>query len=1149
MKFIAWLDELSNKDVDIAGGKGASLGEMWNAGLPVPPAFVVTADAYRHFIKETGLIDKIKEILSGLDVNDTDALTEASKKIRKLFEEVEMPEDLRLAIIEAYNKLCEMCNEDEVTVAVRSSATAEDLPEASFAGQQDTYLNIKGAENVVKYVQKCFSSLFTPRAIFYREQQGFDHFKVALAAVVQKLVNAEKAGVMFTVNPISENYDELVIEAAWGLGEGVVSGSVSPDTYIVNKKTLEIVDKHIARKETMFVKDEKGETKVIEVPEDMKEKQVLSDDEIKELAKIGLNIEKHYGKPMDVEWAYEKDRFYMLQARPITTLKKGKKEKKAREEDIEAKILLKGIGASPGIATGVVKIINDVSEIDKVKEGDILVTKMTTPDMVPAMKKAAAIITDEGGLTCIEGDAKILTDRGFLKMKEVYKLVKSGEKLKVLGLNAQTLKTEWKEVIDAQKREAKRYEIGVYRKNKNTKDTIKITPDHKFPVFVNGELSKVELKDIVDNNLSVLSIDYIPMIEERYESLAEVMYLGGAILSDGHTDKLIGGEFSEIGNRNNVIEYQTSRKMPSEILGFIEDNINTIPLYATEDEIADLIAGFVDGDGCLSGKRRVEIYQNSSHIKKIEGLIIGLYRLGIIPRLRYKRSSTAVIHFNNNLETILQRTKRIKLDKLKEFKKPVEDKKLIDISQMLPELREFDYRGYLHKAYKEKVFIGINKLDDYISKVGKEGIEKIKQKIKLLKESNIYSIRIRKVGEDYGEVYNITVKADDEFNHNYIVWTKYYTPIVVFNCHAAIVSRELGTPCVVGTKKATEILKDGMIVTVDGEKGIVYEGRIEKVEEEKPEVKTTAVIQQAPIITATEVKVNVSMPEVAERAAATGADGVGLLRAEHMILGLGKHPRKILEEEGEEALIEALMEGIRRVADAFYPRPVTYRTLDAPTDEFRGLEGGENEPIEHNPMLGWRGIRRGLDEVDILKCELKAIKRLREEGYKNIEIMIPLVTHPDEVRKVKEIAREVGIELGKDIPFGIMVETPAAALIIEEFIKEGINFVSLGTNDLTQYTIAIDRNNELVSKYYKEDHPAVLKLVEHVIKTCKKYGIKTSICGQAGSRPHIVEKLVEWGIDSVSANIDAVETIRRVVARTEQKVILNYIRKSYLEKE
>ncbi|WP_456371987.1 intein-containing phosphoenolpyruvate synthase [Methanocaldococcus sp.] len=1186
MKFIAWLDELSNKDVNIAGGKGASLGEMWNAGLPVPPAFVVTADAYRYFIKETGLIDKIKEILKNLDINDTDKLNEASEKIRKMFEEVEMPDDLKLAIIEAYNKLSEICNEEDVTVAVRSSATAEDLPDASFAGQQDTYLNIKGAENVVKYVQKCFSSLFTPRAIFYREQKGFDHFKVALAVVVQKLVNSEKAGVMFTVNPITENYDELVIEAAWGLGEGVVSGSVSPDTYIVNKKTLEIIDKHIARKEIMFVKDEKGETKIVDVPEDMKEKQVLTDDEIKELAKIGINIENHYKKPMDVEWAYEKGKFYMVQARPITTLKKGKKEKKTvSEEDIESKILLKGIGASPGIATGPVKIIMDVKEIDKVKEGDILVTKMTTPDMVPAMKKAAAIITDEGGLTCIEGDAKILTDRGFMKIKDIYKLVKKGEKLKVLGLNSKTLKTEWKEVIDAQVRTAVRYEVGVYRKNKKTTDTIKITPDHKFPIFKDGGLQKIPLEDVINNNYSVLSIDYIPMIEEKYETLSDIMYLCGAILSDGHivrkkdgrpfrvrftqknTEekrefinkvlediKHINGEFRPFSNvRNGVVEYQTSKKQPSKILGYVEDNINTIPLYATESELIDFLAGYVDGDGYISSRSRLEIYENVEHKKKIEGIILALYRIGAIPRMRVKKGTkTAVISIKNNIEKILSKTKRISIEKLNEFDSKIKvDAKLIDIAQMLPECKEYDYRGYLYKYFKNKSFIGVNKLYTYLKECKKvdTGLKSLLKKVELIKDSDIHSIRLTKINEDYGEVYNITVKANNDFDHNYVVWTKNYTPIVVFNCHAAIVSRELGTPCVVGTKKATEILKDGMIVTVDGEKGIVYEGEIKKVEEEKkPEVSTT-IVQQVPIITATEVKVNVSMPEVAERAAATGADGVGLLRAEHMILGLGKHPKKILEEEGEEALIEALMEGIRKVADAFYPRPVTYRTLDAPTDEFRGLEGGENEPIEHNPMLGWRGIRRGLDEVDILKCELKAIKRLREEGYKNIEIMIPLVTHPDEVKKVKEIARDVGLELGKDIPFGIMVETPAAALIIEDFIKEGINFVSLGTNDLTQYTIAIDRNNELVSKYYKEDHPAVLKLVEYVIKTCKKHGIKTSICGQAGSRPHIVEKLVEWGIDSVSANIDAVETIRRVVARTEQKVILNFIRKSYLEKE
>ncbi|WP_456418620.1 PEP/pyruvate-binding domain-containing protein, partial [Methanocaldococcus infernus] len=1002
MKFIAWLDEVTNKDIGLVGGKGASLGEMWNAKLPVPPAFIVTSEAYRYFIKETGLMDKIKEILKDLDINDTKKLEEASKKIRELIESKEMPDELKIAIVEAYNKLGELVGEEEPEVAIRSSATAEDLPDASFAGQQETYLNIRGADNVVKYVKKCFSSLFTPRAIFYREEKGFDHFNIALAAVVQKLVNAEKAGVMFTVNPINQNYDELVIEAAWGLGEGVVSGSVSPDTYIVDKKALEIKDKHIAKKEKMFVKDEKGEVKVIDVPDEMKEKQVLTDDEIKELAKVGIRIEKHYKRPMDIEWAIEKNKIYMLQARPITTLKKEKKE---REEEIEGKILLKGIGASPGIASGIVKIVKDIKELDKVKEGDILVTEMTTPDMVPAMRRAAAIITDEGGLTCIEGDAKILTDRGFITMREAYELVKNGEKIRVLGLNAKTLRTEWKEIIDAQKREAKRFEVGVYRKNKNTKDTIKITPDHKFPIIKDGSLKKVPLAEIIENNYSVLSIDYIPMISEKFETLSNIMYLCGAILSDGHivrkengkpfrvrftqknTEekqefinkvledvKKIGGEFRISQVRNEVVEYQTSKIMPSKILGFVEDNINTIPLYATEEELTDFLAGYVDGDGCLSGKARIEIYENSKHVKKIEGLILSLYRVGIVPKMRIK-NNTAVIYFKDNLEKILSKTKRISIEKLNQLKAEVrEDSKLIDISQMFPECKEYDYRGYFYNHYKNRAFIGVEKLYNYLKERADGSLIK---KIELIRNSNIYSIRLIKVGEDYGEVYNLTVDADNEFDHNYIVWTKYYTPIVVFNCHAAIVSRELGVPCVVGTKKATKILKDGMVVTVDGEKGIVYEGKVEKKEEEKKEEK---VVYQAPIITATEVKVNVSMPEVAERAAKTGADGVGLLRAEHMILGLGKHPKKILEEEGRETLIEALMEGIRKVADAFYPRPVTYRTLDAPTDEFRGLEGGENEPIEHNPMLGWRGIRRGLDEPEILKCELEAIKRLREEG-------------------------------------------------------------------------------------------------------------------------------------------------------------------------
>ncbi|MEM0350862.1 MAG: putative PEP-binding protein, partial [Archaeoglobaceae archaeon] len=357
-------------------------------------------------------------------------------------------------------------------------------------------------------------------------------------------------------------------------------------------------------------------------------------------------------------------------------------------------------------------------------------------------------------------------------------------------------------------------------------------------------------------------------------------------------------------------------------------------------------------------------------------------------------------------------------------------------------------------------------------------------------------------------------------------------------CHAAIVSRELGVPAVVGTKKATEVLKDGMLVTVDGERGIVYLGKVEA-KREKEEIRFAA----APIITATEIKVNLSLPDMAEKVAReTNADGVGLFRIEHMILSFEKHPMKYIRDGEMEKYIELLYNEMKKVVKAFYPKPVWIRTLDAPTDEFRAMEGGENEPIEANPMLGFRGIRRDLAEEMHFRAEMRAIKKLIDEGYTNIGIMLPLVVVPEEIRKAKKIAEEEGIPLEK-IEFGIMVETPAAALIIEDLIKEGIDFVSLGTNDLTQYTLAVDRNNENVAYLYDELHPAVMKLIERTIKICKEHGVKTSICGQAGSYPHVVEKLVEMGIDSISANPDMVNRIREVVARVEQKIILEKLRK------
>ena len=358
-------------------------------------------------------------------------------------------------------------------------------------------------------------------------------------------------------------------------------------------------------------------------------------------------------------------------------------------------------------------------------------------------------------------------------------------------------------------------------------------------------------------------------------------------------------------------------------------------------------------------------------------------------------------------------------------------------------------------------------------------------------------------------------------------------------CHASIISRELGIPCVVGTGNATTTLEENSGVTLDGKKGLVFEG----ISKTKTEEVATVVGAAAPIITVTEVKANVSMPEAAEKAAATGADGVGLLRTEHLMLTSGIHPGKFIADGREDELIDTIADNVMIVADAFYPRPVWYRTLDAPTDEFITLEGGENEPREHNPMLGWRGIRRELDQPEILKCEFKAIKKLHEKGYTNIGIMIPLSQSPEELKQAKALCSEIGFEPHKDVDFGMMVEIPAAAIMIDEYIKVGIDFVSLGTNDLTQYTLAVDRNNEFVAKHYSEEHPAVMKLIERTIRKCAEAGVKCSICGQAGSVPHIVEKLVEFGISSVSSNTDAIADVRKTVARAEQKIILDAARK------
>ena len=758
MKNVLWFEEVDKKSIPDVGGKGANLGEMTKAGFPVPPGFITTSGAYFSFIKYNKIHEFIREQTAGLNVRDNDALTKTSEAIKTKILGGEIQTDLRNDIMSAYR---EMCKGEEKFVAVRSSATAEDLPEASFAGQQSTFLNVKGEGDVVQAVKECWASLIEPRAIFYRAENNFDHLKVGLAAVVQEMIQSEVAGVMFTVDPVTGDRDRIAIEAAYGLGEIVVSGSVTPDRYSVSKSAGIIVDKSVVRPDWMIRKA--GEHNIhADIGEEMGEKQKLPDELVVELAEIGSRIEEHYKFPQDIEWAFADGTLYIVQSRPITTLKTTQKEKEEEKEAVgvdieEANVLVRGFGASPGVGKGNVSIIADIAEIGKMKDGGVLVTKMTTPDYVVAMRKASAIVTDAGGMTC----------------------------------------------------------------------------------------------------------------------------------------------------------------------------------------------------------------------------------------------------------------------------------------------------------------------------------------------------------------------------------------------HAAIVSREMGIPCIVGTKDATEVLKEGEFITVDATHGMVYKGDVVlRKGEEKAEAPVAAV--SAPI-TGTKIYVNLAEVELAEKIAKMPCDGVGLLRAEFMVAGIGEHPRKMIEEGRGKEFTDKLANGLRTFASAFYPRPVVYRATDFKTNEYRNLKGGEKyEGEEANPMIGYRGCARYIAEPDLFKLELAAIKKVREEfGLRNLWLMIPFIRRVGEIRAIRDMLREMKIHRTRDFKLWIMVEVPSTVFLIDEFCKEGIDGVSIGSNDLTQLILGIDRDNEKMATAFDERSPAVMKAIEEVVRICNKNGVTCSICGQAPSvYPEFAEKMIEFGITSMSVNPDAIEQTRRSVASAEIKVML-----------
>ena len=751
---LLWFKDIHYEDVNIVGGKGANLGEMYNLGIPVPNGFVVTTECYRKFIEANKLKPKIKAILDTTSVDDPNQLSDASSKIRKLVKSSPIPPELSLEIMTAYKKLCGFAGLKNVPVAVRTSATAEDSPDASFAGQGDTFLNVIGETNVVNQVRACWSSLFTSRSLFYQVKNKYDHFKIGVAVPVQKMVQSEISGITFTLNPVTNNKKEIVIETIWGLGEYIVQGMVTPDQYLVDKSNWEIKFENHVPQDIQLIRFEDGNKKM-PVPKYKQKKTKVDHAMVIKIAKTAQKLHNHYGRAQDIEFAIEKNKLYIVQTRPITTVDITQKNINSQNQiDASIKPILTGEPASPGSGTGVAIIINSPKEINRVQKGQVLVTQMTTPDFVPAMKKVMAIVTDKGG--------------------------------------------------------------------------------------------------------------------------------------------------------------QTS--------------------------------------------------------------------------------------------------------------------------------------------------------------------------------------------------------------------------------HAAIVSRELGVPCVVGTSTATKIIKDGDIVTVDGTSGKIYSGDHSSVE--KTQKKSIASQKK----TATKLYINLGEPELAKEMSKRNVDGVGLLRAEFMIANIGVHPKRMIQEGRQKEYIEKLASGMAEFCKNFSPRPIIYRATDFKTNEYRYLKWGKlYEPEEPNPLLGFRGAIRYINTPDIFEMELEAIKMVRNKfNLKNLWLMIPFCRSPQELNLVKKIVTDNGLLRSPSFKLFMMAEIPSNVIMLDKFIDVGIDGISIGSNDLTMLTLGLDRDNSEIAQGFNELDPAILWSLKRLVTKAKKRNIMVGICGQAPSNhPDLVQKLVKWGITSISVSPDAIDRTREIIAWAENKNLVN----------
>ncbi|GIW66983.1 MAG: intein-containing phosphoenolpyruvate-binding protein [Candidatus Parcubacteria bacterium] len=1288
-KFILWFNEIRKEDVVLVGGKNANLGEMFqnlsNLGIRIPNGFAITTKAYEYFINFNNLAEKIKEILEKTNIYNIEELQQVGETIRNLIKQGEFPEDLKNEILDAFEKLKEEyfyeynpnnsheynannfheyntnnsfgSNSGNIfTVAVRSSASAEDLPDASFAGQQETYLNVT-EKDLLEKVKYCFASLFTDRAIFYRQEKGFDHFQVKLSVGVQKMVRSDLAnsGVMFTIDSDSGLNKVIVINGVWGLGELIVQGKIIPDEWIIFKERLEkgyksIISRRLGEKIKKIVYQEGGGTKEIETSEEEKIKYCLNDDEVLELAKMGLIIEKHYGRAMDIEWAKDgiDGKLYIVQARAETvhsTKKFNVYEEyrlNPRQSDFDPRqsVVLKGIAIGSKITSGKVKVIKDVSKINEFQEGEILVTEMTDPDWVPIMKKAKGIITDKGGRTCFTGDTKILTNRGFMEIKDVVEKVNNGEKIKVLSLNTKTFKLEWKDIINGFKRKAEVIKINISQTGKAKNNFLKVTPSHKFLTFDTRNLIEKSINKIIADKGCVLSLKEVPFYKGKNYT-PKLGYILGAIFTDGHiyltkthgeiqfiqkeTEKKllfiqkVQKYFQEVFNKElkRYKKIETMSKIRGRVIKgwaikfrcyskniahkFKEfyDNIDRIIISASKEFVLNFLAGVIDGDGTWSKDSGV-IHIFVSKEKLLQAITLACLRLGISWNVTSNRS---IFNFQlvDNFEEIFEYTSRIKGHKERRRFGSV----LFNAKQLLRDIVDrVNYKGRIKPYVNQNLLIDSTKIKNYIipmikgSLYNHELTKIINSPLKMLRV-NLYE-DFKKI---YTDVYNIEV-AD---NHNYIVSTSKYTPILVANCHAAIVSRELGIPAIVGTQKATEVLKTGDEITIDcsgGITGYVYKGLIdyEVIEhnfENLPETKT-------------KVYVNIGLPDEAWEKWYLPVKGVGLAREEFIIAEEIKiHPNALIDypfdkaqtyadntqtdadksmtlnyaenkntrigaennisvnqrdydprisasssagstikqkideltfgyEDKKQYFIDKLAEGIAKICVAYYSYEVIVRFSDFKTNEYRNLIGGElYEPQEENPMIGWRGASRYYHPKfkRAFELEVLAMKKVREKmGVDNLVMMVPFCRTPEEGRKIMEIIENImGPRKEKGYKVYVMCEIPSNILQADEFL-EIFDGMSIGSNDLTQLTLGIDRDNEILQSLADERNESVKRLIAEVIRKCKEKGKYIGICGQAPSDfPEMVEFLVKEGIESISVNSDVVIKTIEMVKKFEDE--------------